>query len=145
MSKDIHNYDDIINIPRPVSKSHKPMSRTQRAAQFAPFAALKGYDESINETSRIVDKEIELSEEELDNLRLKLNYLNEHIKEKIEIKVTYFVPDNKKQGGSYQTKTEALRRMDDIEGNIEFTDRTKIKINKIIKIEADCFNEYEVS
>lgn len=145
MSKDIHNYDDIINIPRPVSKSHKPMSRTQRAAQFAPFAALKGYDESINETSRIVDKEIELSEEELDNLRLKLNYLNEHIKEKIEIKVTYFIPDTKKLGGSYQTKTDALRRIDDIEGNIEFTDRTKININKIIKIEADCFNEYEVS
>ena len=49
------NFDDIIQLPHPVSRRHKPMSMWQRAAQFAPFAALTGYDAIINERIRQIE------------------------------------------------------------------------------------------
>ena len=94
MTGDPHRYDDIIHLPHFVSQNRKHMSLHDRAAQFAPFAALSGYDESIRETARLTDHEDELSESSLNELDMKLQIIRLHIKEQPLITVTYFIPDD---------------------------------------------------
>lgn len=142
MKFDVHNYDDIINMKKPKS-NHIPMDNIQRAAQFAPYAALTGFDEEINETARIVDKKIELSEDKKSELSFKLTYLQEHIKEDIEIQLTYFIKDSKKQGGKYQTITTSLKRIDNPNRIIELKEKQIIKISNIYEIKSECFKTYE--
>ena len=96
------NYEDIINLTHHVSKKHPQMSMHDRAAQFAPFAALSGHSEAIAETARLTDRKIELDEYEKMNLDEKLIVLQEHIRETPEINVTYFCPDDNKDGGRYE-------------------------------------------
>lgn len=136
MKFNVHNYEDIINIKKPKS-NHKQMDILQRASQFAPFAALKGYEESIFETGRIVNNKIELSQEQKDEISYKLIYLQEHIKENIEIEVIYFIPDKKKQGGSYQSKIGVIRKINDIEKQIHFLDKSLININDIYELKVE--------
>lgn len=143
MSFDVHNYDDIIDIEKPKS-NHKPMDRLQRSAQFAPFSALNGYEDSIEETGRTVDERVDLSEEEKDRISAKLTFLQNHINENIEVEITYFVPDTKKKGGAYQTKVGVLRRVIDAERKVQFTDRSFLDIDSIYDIKADCFNEFDI-
>lgn len=100
---DYHRYDDVIYRQHPTSKKHPRMSRMNRAAQFAPFAALTGYEESIKETARLTDRKIELSEYEIEELNAKLNFIQDHIKEHPKVTVTYFQPDERKAGGAYIT------------------------------------------
>lgn len=139
MKFDVHNYDDIVNIEKPKS-NHKSMDRLQRASQFAPFAALKGYEESIIETGRIVDKKLELAEEQMNDISYKLKYLTDYINDGIEIEVIYFVGDKKKNGGTYQRKIGILRRIDDIERRIQFLDKQYIFIDDIYQIKVDEFD-----
>lgn len=91
-------YDDIINLPHHVSKTRTPMSMENRAAQFAPFAALTGHDAAIAETARLTSEKPELSTEELDKLSRRLVYA---IEKDATIRITYFQPDSFKHGGSY--------------------------------------------
>ena len=93
----MNKYEDIIHLNRPFSKKKK-MSLSQRAAQFSPFAALIGHDEAIKETARLTSERIELDEQQIQTLNEKLCYIKEH--NPILIKVTYFIPDNLKDGGS---------------------------------------------
>ncbi len=136
---DVHNYDDIINIKKPKS-NHKMMDTLQRAAQFAPFAALTGYEESIIEAGRIVFKKKELSDEQKEVINYKLNYLIEHKKENVEVEVAYFVPDKKKKGGSYQRKIGIIRKIDDVEKKIIFIDNSFISIDELYDIKCDLFD-----
>ena len=92
-----NNYEDIINMEHPTSKKHPRMSMYACAAQFSPFAALTGHDAAIAETARLTDKKIELSEEQLNDLNFKLGYLMDNIKSELEVTITHFIPDNKKQ------------------------------------------------
>ena len=137
---DIHDYDDIINLPHHVSKTHPHMSLADRAAQFSPFAALTGYEEAIKEAGRIVDEKIELSEEEKEEINRKLNYLNEHKKENTQITITYFLKDMKKNGGSYRQITSNLKRLDEIEKTILLADNTILRIDDIRKIQSPLFD-----
>lgn len=137
---DIHDYDDIINLPHHVSKTHPHMSLADRAAQFSPFAALTGYEEAIKEAGRIVDEKIELSEEEKEEINRKLNYLNEHKKDNIQITITYFLKDMKKNGGSYRQITSNLKRLDEIEKTILLADNTILRIDDIRKIQSPLFD-----
>lgn len=137
---DIHDYDDIINLPRHVSKTHPHMSLADRAAQFSPFAALTGYEEAIKEAGRIVDEKIELSEEEKEEINRQLNYLNEHKKDNIQITITYFLKDMKKNGGSYRQITSNLKRLDEIEKTILLADNTTLRIDDIRKIQSPLFD-----
>ena len=89
-------YDDIINMEHHVSKKHKQMSIHDRAAQFAPFAALEGYEDMVEETARFVDKKIEISEEKQKELNEKLRRLKEEINFRKTVTFTYFMPDSKK-------------------------------------------------
>ena len=122
-------YDDILHLNRPQYPDFPPMSIHDRAAQFSPFAALVGYDEAVAETARFTDARREISEEELVDLNLKLNELTEKLSERPLITVRYFVPDSRKDGGSYKTKKGNVRTIDEYNNLIVFADGDKIAIS----------------
>jgi len=124
-------YDDILDLPRPKSK-HEPMPMSDRAAQFSPFAALTGYGDAIDETARLTDARIELSEEERAELDYKQQYLS--TLDSPMVTVTYFVPDSRKSGGAYVTHTGVLKRVDEVERMMVFNDGVRIPIAEIISI-----------
>lgn len=127
-------YDDIINMPRHISKKHPQMSLEARSAQFAPFAALTGYDEQIEETSRITCQKKELNEEQKENLNNKLQKIQEQIDMKPEITVTYFIQDLKKKGGEYVTITGNVRKVDKNKHLIILDSKEEILIKDIAEI-----------
>lgn len=136
----MNNYDDIINLDRPVSK--RPSSSMEsRASQFAPFAALVGYDSEIKETARLTDKKAVLDESQKEIISNKLSYLNEHLNNQNEVTVTYFIKDSKKSGGRYLQKIGIIKRIDLVNQNIKFTDNTIISMKDITNIKGDVFNE----
>ena len=126
------DYFEILSREHPTSKKHPRMSRMNRAAQFAPFAALTGYEESIEETARLTDHRIELSEYEIEELNAKLNFIQEHIKERPEVTITYFQPDERKEGGSYITVSGKVRRIDEANKVLVFEDEKIICIGVIV-------------
>ena len=136
-------YDDLLYKPHHVSRTRKQMSQYDRAAQFAPFAALTGYGEAINETGRIVEKRKELTEEEKDIISSKLFQINERIKEKIEVTIIHFVVDKKKEGGCYKSKNGIVKKIDDYEQRIVFEDKTKIKFEDLLSISSEIFEVIE--
>lgn len=137
----MNNYEDIINLNHYNPKFHPRMSIYNRSAQFAPFAALTGYDEAIIETARITDEKIELN----DNLRtfidMKLHIIEEHIKEKSIVKILYFEKDKRKQGGKYIEYSGIVKRIDLINKFIIFEDKFKIGLEVILNIDADFIKE----
>ena len=136
----MNNYDDIINLDRPVSK--RPSSSMEsRASQFAPFAALVGYEGQIKETARLTDKKAVLDESQKEIISNKLSYLNEHLNNQNEVTVTYFIKDSKKSGGRYLQKIGIIKRIDLVNQNIKFTDNTIINMKDITNIKGDVFNE----
>ena len=106
------NYDDIINLPHHISNKHKQMSIEERSAQFAPFAALTGYDDAVSETARITENKIEKDSDYNEILDIKLNILNKRKNKKTIVTCTYFVPDLKKNGGKYETITGIVSKLD---------------------------------
>ena len=129
-----HKYGDIINLDYYVSKKHPQMSIMNRAAQFAPFAALTGYSDEISEASRIVDNKLELDDDSINDLNNKLLLINNNIKDKPKVSIIYFVPDKKKKGGKYIKITNNIRKIDLINDKIIFINKNKINISNIIKI-----------
>ena len=129
-----HRYEDVINRQHPTSKKHPRMSNMNRAAQFAPFAALTGYEESIEETARLTDRKRELSEDDIEEINAKLNFIQEHINERPEVAITYFQPDERKEGGAYITVTGKVRRIDDVIKIIVFEDERILCFDKIFLI-----------
>lgn len=130
-----NDYSDIIDLEPPVSAKHPPMPLHDRAAQFAPFAALTGFDAAISETARLTDRKIEPDDETMDILNAQIHQIRERLEEKPEITVTYFVPDARKSGGKYVTHTACVRRIDDVGGQLVFTDGTKIDFDAILRID----------
>ena len=141
-----HEYDDIIDLPPHKSLNRKQMSNYDRAAQFAPFAALTGYGDMIQETSRIVSSEIELSDNQIDELNFKLSTLKEHLDTQPQVSITYFVPDEKKEGGSYQKEFVTIIKIDALSQTITTT-TSIIPIQHVSEVESDLFqggNEIDV-
>lgn len=132
--KENGKYDDIINMPRHISKKHPQMSLEARSAQFAPFAALTGFDEQIQETSRITNERKELNEEIKEILNVKLKKIQEKIKTKPGITVTYFIQDLRKNGGKYVTVTGKVRRIDENKQLIILEDKTEIPVEDVVEI-----------
>ena len=130
----MNKYKDIINLPHHASKTRKPMSLYNRAAQFAPFAALTGYDDAIKETARLTEERIELSDELKNMLNQKIKLIIENIKLQPEVVITYFVHDNKKSGGVYKTISGNVKRIDEVEKCIIFTNKLKIKVSDLLNI-----------
>ena len=134
-------YDDIINLPHHVSKIRTPMSMENRAAQFAPFAALTGHDAAIAETARLTSEKPELSAEELDKLSRRLVYA---IEKDATIRITYFQPDSVKQGGSYCQTEGKIKKIDEIDGLIILSDKQSIPLDCVMSIEGNLFNDIEL-
>ena len=127
-------YDDIINLPHHISKNHPQMSLYARSAQFAPFAALTGYEDAVKETARITTEQIEIDEELKLILDSRLQLIIEKIKTRPEVSFTYFVPDLKKEGGKYLTVTGIVKKIDTYNQIIYLANNTQIPINEIIDI-----------
>ena len=130
----MNNYDEIINYPHYELKYHKRMSKSSRASQFASFQALTGYEEEVEETRRLTSEKIELSEDKKTLLNNSLQILEEHIKERPLITITYFEKDKKKRGGSYQEYRGHLKKIDSISHTIILVDKREIPIENIVKI-----------
>lgn len=130
------DYSDIINLPHHVSKTRKRMSMEARAAQFSPFAALTGYDEEIDEAARLTDDRLDISFDDAkrEDLDRTIGYLEEHATESITIKVEYFVPDERKEGGEYRTVQGVFKRVDISDGMLCFKDGLRIKLIDIYSI-----------
>ena len=129
-------YAHIIDLPHHISKVRPQMTMYQRAAQFAPFAALTGHSAAIRETARLTDKEIELSESECNMLNQSIALLLEHIGEHPYVSITYFVHDPYKDGGKCITHSGTIKSWDEYEQRITFDDGTQIKVNEIIDIKG---------
>lgn len=135
MSEDNHyRYDDIIDLPHHVSKKHPQMPLLDRAAQFAPFAALTGHEAAIKETARLTEEEIELDENSKELLDFRLQQLQEQLSESPEVTVTYFCPDEKKAGGAYETVTGKVKKVDAYAGEMVFTDGRRIALGTIVEL-----------
>lgn len=131
----MRNYEDIRNHERYQLKHHTPMSLESRAAQFAPFAALVGYDEEIGEAARSTDGREELSEDAIDALNQAFQKLLEHEEERPLVMVIYFQPDAKKDGGRYMTYTGNFRFYDAEKRVMKFVDGMVIGVELVCRIE----------
>ena len=127
-------HDDIIDLPHPVSRKHPQMPREDRAAQFAPFAALTGYEAAVKETARLTEEKIQLSEEEKNALDQTLQAILQQPGPGVEITVTWFIPDTKKSGGSYRTAAGIIKKADAFERCILLQDGTQIPMDDILEI-----------
>lgn len=125
---------ELLEMERPVSARHAPMRRCDRAAQFAPFAALSGFDETVQEAGRLTQAQIELAENEREALNDALVRLAARLPEQPEIRLTYFQPDAKKSGGTYRTILTRVRRLDANAQVLVLTDGTRIPFDALLSI-----------
>jgi len=132
-------YDDIINLPRHVSKKRPPMPIKDRAAQFSSFAALTGHDAEVKETARITEKRVELDQYMKEKLSHKIQILMDKVKEEPEVNMTYFEPDDKKDGGAYITITGRVKKIDEYERTIIMKDGGVIPMDEILNVEGKIF------
>ncbi len=127
-------YENIINLPHPVSPNRPRLSQQQRAAQFAPFAALTGYDAAIRETARQTEGEICLDDSEIEQIDRSLRQIKAEIGREPLILVQYFLPDGKKSGGSYHTVREKVAKIDEISRIIRLKSGKNIPFEHIIQL-----------
>lgn len=127
-------YKDMLHLPHPVSATHPRMSLQDRAAQFSPFAALTGYEAALKETARLTDQFIELDEDRKQELDRQIFYLQQHMEEQLLVKVTYFVPDARKEGGSYNTLEGYVEKIDEDNKSL-WIEQTKIPIQRIYRMD----------
>ncbi len=133
--KNIHNYDDIIDLPRPEPRRHTRMSVQARAAQFMPFAALTGYSAVIDEVSRTTDRKLHLDESEINKINKKLRYLSTHKNAALQVEVRHFRKDEKKEGGSYLLSEGKIKKIDEYSQTLTIDDGTVISFSNIISIQ----------
>ena len=128
-------YKDILNIQWPVEKKPDAMPRKDRAAQFAPFAALTGYDSMIEETRRETQSPVFLTEESLETLNRTLNLLQRDIAQRPRVRMTVYYDDERKAGGRFQKVEGNLKRIDTYEGGLILTDGREIPFFRIVELE----------
>ena len=127
-------YGDIIGLPHHVSTVHPQMSIYDRAAQFSPFAALTGHEAAIQETARLTEEQAELNEDKKEELNEKLQELIAHAEEHPTVTVTYFKPDDRKEGGKYETVTGTFRKIRDYDKMFILEDGTGIACDMIYEL-----------
>ena len=136
MINDIHNYEDIIDLPHHVSKKHPQMSMYDRAAQFSSFAALVGHSDAIAETARLTHSRVNLSDEEKEIIAYKIQRVIDSEQEK-NVSILHFVPDDKKTGGKYIITKGIIKKYDDVQREIVLIDKTRINIDDIISVDYE--------
>jgi len=132
-------YDDIIHLPHPTSKKHPRMSVRDRAAIFSPFSALSGHGAAIAETARLTDQRMELNEDAKVELDRRQAVLLEHIGEQPEVTVTWFRPDDRKEGGIYVTTVGRAKKIDEFKRILSMVSGQKIVLDDIVQIESQLF------
>lgn len=136
-------YNDILNMQYPNPEIEKDFpDKILREAQFAPFAALTGYDDTIAETARQTDSKLELDEYEIEKLNAKLQYL-ENADEEYKVVISYFVSDKTKSGGAYISKSGVIIKVREYERDVVMDDGTKIPIDDIYSISGRVFDRTE--
>ena len=134
-TKGISQYEDIINLPHHVSKKRPQMSIADRAAQFSPFAALVGHGEAVAETARLTEQKIELDENAIEVLNDKLQQISDNLTSCPLVEFTYFLADERKQGGAYVTINDKVKKFDSFNRTAVLEGGTVIPIDDIIDIE----------
>lgn len=127
------SYDDIINLPHHVSDRYPHMAMYDRAAQFAPFAALTGHEEAINETSRYTEERIELTEEQKENIDRELQELRDRGTE-CNVRIVYFEPDELKKGGTYVEFRGVVKKINS-RGQLTLENETILLYDNIYELE----------
>ena len=130
----MNRYDDIINLPHHISPTRKQMSMHDRAAQFAPFAALVGYDDAVAETARLTETRPELDEQEQRAINERLAYIADHIHEHPEVRIKYFLPDKRKSGGAIVEVSGKTYRISNADATIVLIDGCKIRLSNIVDL-----------
>ena len=128
-------YDDIIHLPHPTSERHPRMSRQDRAAQFSPFAALTGLGAALQESARLTERRLIPDEYEQAELDKKLQYLRKNLSQQPAAVITHFVPDDRKEGGSYRRTEGRVRKLQEFERQLVLTDGTTLAIEDILELE----------
>lgn len=127
-------YADIIDLPRPLSPRHRPMSRSNRAGQFASFDALTGFEDAVDETARLTDGRISLTEDKKQLLNEILRLLLDMADDPPPVRITRFIPDARKAGGAYVTVVARISDVDTLGGCVVLTDKQRIPIEDILEI-----------
>ena len=133
----MNKYQDILYLARPVSKVHQPMSKSNRAAQFSPFAALTGYEDAVQETARLTTNKITLSEDQIQIINSILNEISQYLPDSPYVQITYFEPDKRKQGGSYQRVFGFIKTIDDVYGMVIMKGNIRIPVHQIVHISIE--------
>ena len=141
--RSLEKYNTIINLQHHVSKTRPQMPMSDRAAQFAPFAALTGYDSAIKETGRLTAERIELDEEALTALDMKYQLLMDAFDDAPEVTITYFQPDERKAGGKYVSAVGTVKKVNDFERQITMQDGAKIPMDDVLSIDGEMFSSLE--
>ena len=128
------DYKDIINLPHHVSRKRKHMPLQDRAAQFAPFAALVGYDAAVQETARLTGARIELDETEKQLINEKLQIIEANLGKEFPVTITHFVPDERKSGGAYHIETGIVRKLIPQEQRLEMSSGKELFLPNILTI-----------
>ncbi len=128
------SYEDILHLPRPVSQRHARMSPADRAAQFSPFAALTGYEETVAETARLTQSRIELGPDATQELDRALAHIRQILPARPRVCLTYFQPDKTKSGGSYRTAAGKAARLDSHQGVLMLEDGRRFFFRDILEI-----------
>lgn len=129
-----NKYKDIINLPHYRSRARRHMTAYERAAQFASFKALTGYEDEISEAARLTDERPQLSDESIDKLNAAVGKLKENLKSRPLVELLQFIPDKRKDGGMIIRVRGRLRLIDEINGVFILADKRKIPINDVIEI-----------
>lgn len=132
-------YEDMLKLPRPVSSAYPKMPIIDRAAQFSPFAALTGHGDAIREKARLTERRRKLGEDTQAFLEEKLAMLANATTDHPLATITYFLEDEKKEGGKYVVAAGAIKKIDEYERIIVFMDGTRIPIRDILEIEGELF------
>lgn len=135
LGEENHEYDDMLDLPHHVSANRPHMSAHDRAAQFAPFAALTGHGEAIRETERLTESERILDEDSMDILERKFEALSAHLGEAPTVKISYYQPDDRKEGGAYLTVSGRIKKIRKNERILILEDGTEIPFGRIMDIE----------
>lgn len=137
-------YEDIVNLPPHISKKHPQPTMLERAARFAPFAAITGYEEMVLEEARVTEERVELSEGAKATLNKKLSILKDNLSMSPEVTVTYFEPDQRKAGGAYLTCSGVIRRVDEHNHLIQMMNGKQILMDEIYELESGIFGSFGI-
>lgn len=143
MEKETQKHEDILYLPHHQSETHPHMSLYDRAAQFSPFAALTGHEAAIQETQRLTEQEMQLDENVLEKLNEKWQWIEAHLSQQPEITFTCFIPDEKKEGGSYRKVTGHVKKIDWYEKRIVLAEAGALEIDHIVEMDSTLWENVE--